>query len=207
MHQSQLFWLDIITVACCFAYFCAMQTLNGTRPTWQRTIPTLVLLLSMAMNPVGIHAQRLPLQSEEADRRAIRDLIDDYAHDADRRETSKQVALFTPDAILLNIHNEPGKGKDTSILHQKDLAAGFATLKNFEMTMHFNGQSTIELHGDTATGETYCLAHHIFMENGQRTLMIIGIRYVDTIVRLNGKWLFAKRQLNYDWVDHRPLNP
>jgi hypothetical protein len=73
--------------------------------------------------------------------------------------------------------------------------------------MHVNGQSTIEIRGDTATGETYCLAHHIFMDKGQHILMIMGIRYYDTIVRMNGHWLFAKRQLNFDWVDRRSLNP
>jgi hypothetical protein len=177
---------------------------------WRRPGRLMIVVLLITFMPASIWAQSagVPLRGEAADRVAIRELIDAYAHDADRRETEKQVALFTPDAILENVHNEPGKDKETTVLRgQKDLAAGFATLKNFEMTMHFNGQSTIEIHGDTATGETYCLAHHIFMQNGQRTLMIIGIRYVDTMVRVNGSWLFAKRQLNYDWVDRRPLNP
>jgi hypothetical protein len=187
-----------------------MQTCKVTCPAWRRPSLVLIVVLSITAIPTYTEAQAItaPLHGEAADRLAIRELIDAYAHDADRRETEKQVALFTPDAILENIHNEPGKAKDTTLLRgQKDLAAGFATLKNFEMTMHFNGQSTIEIHGDTATGETYCLAHHIFMQNGQRTLMIIGIRYFDTMVRINGNWLFAKRQLNYDWVDRRPLNP
>ncbi len=187
-----------------------MQTFNVTCPLWQRQRLQLIAVLLIILMPAGTRAQAggAPLRGEAADRVAIRELIDAYAHDADRREIEKQVALFTPDAILENIHNEPGKDKDTTVLRgRKDLAAGFATLKNFEMTMHFNGQSTIDIHGDTATGETYCLAHHIFMQNGQRTLMIIGIRYVDTMVRVNGNWLFAKRQLNYDWLDHRPLNP
>ena len=186
-----------------------MQTCHKTCRAWRRLRPALIVVLVIGSIPTSTRAQAAaPLRGEAADRAAIRELIDAYAHDADRRETEKQVALFTPDAILENIHNEPGKDKDTTVLRgRKDLATGFATLKNFEMTMHFNGQSTIEIHGDTATGETYCLAHHIFMQNGQRTLMIIGIRYFDTMVRINGNWLFAKRQLNYDWVDRRPLNP
>jgi SnoaL-like domain len=167
-------------------------------------------ILFITLVPFFAHAQTAstPVNGETADRLAIRELIDAYAHDADRRETGKQTALFTPDAILENVHAEPGKEKETTILRGRQaLAAGFATLKNFEVTMHFNGQSTIQIHGDTATGETYCLAHHIFMEKGRRLLMIIGIRYFDTMVRINGTWLFAKRQLNYDWIDRRPLNP
>jgi hypothetical protein len=153
------------------------------------------------------HASVL-LTGETADRVAIRELIDAFAHDADRRETEKQTALFTPDGIIENIHTKPGREKETTILRgQKALAEGFATLKKFEVTMHFNGQSTIQIHGDTANAETYCLAHHIYTENGQRLLMILGIRYNDMIVRVSGNWLFAKRQLHYDWVDRRPLNP
>jgi hypothetical protein len=147
-----------------------MQTCKVTCPAWRRPRLVLIVVLLITAIPTYTQAQAVaaPL-SVAADRVAIRELIDAYAHDADRRETEKQVALFTPDAILENIHNEPGKDKETTVLRgQKDLAAGFATLKSFEMTMHFNGRSTIEIHGDTATGETYCLAHHIFMQNGQR---------------------------------------
>jgi SnoaL-like domain len=188
-----------------------MQNHHATRRLWRQSklLLTAALLLS-AFIPAYAQVQpaSVPLTGEAADRVAIKELIDAYAHDADRRETEKQTALFTPDAILENIHNEPGRDKETTMLHgQKELAAGFATLKKFEVTMHFNGQSTIQIHGDTATGETYCLAHHIFTEKGQRLLMIIGIRYYDTIVRVNGNWLFARRQLNYDWIDRRPLNP
>ena len=171
----------------------------------------LLLTLALFLGLLGVaHAQPayLPLSGEAADRLAIKDLIDAYGHDADRREAENQAALFTADGILENIHTEPGREKETTMLRgYKELVAGFATLKKFEVTMHVNGQSTIAIRGDSATGETYCLAHHIFMDNGKRVLMIMGIRYYDTIVRLNGHWLFAKRQLNFDWVDRKPLNP
>lgn len=162
------------------------------------------LIRAQAQTPSGYTF----LTGEAADRLAIKNLIDAYGHDADRREAEKQAGLFTPDGILENIHTEPGREKETTMLRgYKELVAGFATLKKFEVTMHVNGQSTIEIHADTATGETYCLAHHIFLDNGKRMLMIMGIRYYDTMVRVNGQWLFARRQLNFDWVDRRPLNP
>ena len=187
-----------------------MHIYHVNRRLRRRTSILFFAVLWMAILPAFAQAQpaTVPLRGEAADRVAIRELIDAFAHTADRRETEKQTELFTPDGMIENIHNEPGKEKETTVLRgRKDLAAGFATLKKFEMTMHFNGQSTIEIHGDTATGETYCLAHHIFMENGKRTFMILGIRYIDTMVRVDGNWLFSKRQLNYDWVDRRPLNP
>src|ERR1700750_2103104 len=97
-----------------------------------------LLLLLYAFVPGFVEAQ-------SEDRLAIKALIDAYGHDADRREAEKQAALFTPDAVLENIHNEPGKEKEiTTLRGRKELTAGFETLKKFEMTMHFNGQSDID---------------------------------------------------------------
>ena len=149
-----------------------------------------------------------PLSGEVADRLAIKTLIDAYSHCADRRETQKQTDLFTNDATIEVYDSEPRNTKPRAIIHgHTELAAGFATLKKYDVTMHFNGQSTIQLNGDQATGETYCLAHHLWMESGKRMLMVMGIRYYDTFTRLTGQWLFAKRQLIFDWVDKRPSTP
>lgn len=166
-----------------------------------------LLLILGAMVTARVQSQS-NAAGESADRLAIRELIDAYGHDADNREAEKQAALFTPDGMLENIHMEPGQPHETTILRgRKDLAAGFATLKKFEVTMHFNGQCTIHTNGDSASAETYCLAHHIWVDGGRRVLMIIGIRYEDTMIKINGAWLFAKRQLYYLWVDRRSLNP
>src|ERR1700760_4384069 len=114
-----------------------------------------VIFILLAGGFTSIHAQPpagyVPLTGEAADRLAIKNLIDAYGHDADRREAEKQASLFTPDAILENVHTEPGKEKETTTLRGYEaLVAGFKTLRKFEVTMHVNGQSTIELHGDTA---------------------------------------------------------
>ena len=48
--------------------------------------------------------------------------------------------------------------------------------------MHFVGQSTIfSLKGDRATGEAYCIAHHLTVEGEKRGLMIAYLRYLDTL--------------------------
>jgi hypothetical protein len=41
-------------------------------------------------------------------------------------------------------------------------------------------------------------------EDGSRTLMVASIRYLDTFVRQDGAWLFAKRRLLVNWTDTRP---
>jgi hypothetical protein len=70
--------------------------------------------------------------------------------------------------------------------------------------MHFNGQSTVELDGDRATGESYCLAHHLYTDAGERKLMVASLRYHDTFVKLDGAWRF---KLYVDWTETRPSRP
>ena len=79
----------------------------------------------------------------------------------------------------------------------------FDDLNRYEATTHFNGQSTIALDGDRATGESYCLAHHLFTEDGERKLMVASLRYLDTFVKIDGTWLFAERNLYVDWTETR----
>ena len=51
------------------------------------------------------------------------------------------------------------------------------------MTTHFNGQSTVRLDGNRATGESYTIAHHVFTEDGGRKIMIASLRYLDTFAK------------------------
>ncbi len=61
-----------------------------------------------------------------------------------------------------------------------NLITASASVTTLEVTMHFNGQSTVALDGDRAPGETYCLAHHVYSDDGERKLMIAALRYVTT---------------------------
>jgi ketosteroid isomerase-like protein len=150
------------------------------------------------------HATISPL--EAADRLAIRELIDAYAHCADRRDAKGQMALFTGDTRFL-VFMDPTAAEPTQELHGREsLAPVFDDLNQYVATMHFNGQSTILLDGDRATGESYCLAHHLKVgQDGQRTMMIASIRYLDELVKQDGQWLFAERRLMVNWTETRPF--
>ena len=83
----------------------------------------------------------------------------------------------------------------------------FADLNRYDVTTHFVGQSTIlTLNGNRATGEAYCLAHHVTMDAGRRRLMIASLRYLDTFAKIDGAWLFAERLLYVDWLEERTLS-
>jgi SnoaL-like domain len=144
--------------------------------------------------------------SEAADRLAIRELVEAYAHCADRRDPKGQMSLFTPDthfAVYMDAKN-PTPSQE---LHSREaLAPVFADLNKYAATMHFVGQSTIfSLTGDRAAGEAYTLAHHLTIDGGKRRLMIAALRYEDQFVKIDGAWLFAERQLYVDWIEERAL--
>jgi hypothetical protein len=144
---------------------------------------------------------------EAADRLAIRELIDAYAHCADRRDARGQMALFTEDTAF-HVFMDSRSPEPTYVLHGRDaLNPVFADLNQYQATTHFNGQSTIHLDGDRATGESYCIAYHLTVKGEKRTLMLASIRYLDQFVKLDGAWLFAERRLMVDWTDTRISEP
>ena len=144
--------------------------------------------------------------SEMADRRAIRALVDAYAHCADRRDAAGQMALFTEDTRFV-VYMDATSATPTQVVEGRaGLAPIFDNLNVYKATTHFNGQSTVELDGDRASGVSYCLAHHVTEAGGAATLMIASIRYLDQFSRVAGAWRFAERRLYVDWTETRPLN-
>jgi hypothetical protein len=145
--------------------------------------------------------------AEAADRLAIRELIEAYAHCADRREAREQMALFTADTHFV-VHMNAKDPKPSMELHTREaLAPVFADLNQYEATMHFLGQSTIlNLTADRATMEVYCMAHHLTADGAKRQLMVAALRYHDTCVKQNEAWLFSERLLYVDLQEVRALS-
>src|ERR1700737_950551 len=146
-------------------------------------------------------SQHLTISSNEAaDRLAIRELIEAYAHCADRRDAKGQMSLFTADTHFVVFMNAKDPTPSQELHSREELAPVFADLNQYAATMHFVGQSTIlTLTSDRATGEAYTLAHHLTVDGAARRLMIAALRYADTLVKTDGSWLFAERRLYVDW--------
>jgi hypothetical protein len=144
---------------------------------------------------------------EAADRLAIRELVEAYAHCADRRDAKGQMALFREDTHFVVYMNAKDPKPSQELQSREALAPVFAALNQYDATTHFVGQSTIlTLSDDRATGEVYCLAHHVTVDGGKRRLMVASLRYLDTFVKTDGTWLFSERLLYVDWVDERALS-
>jgi ketosteroid isomerase-like protein len=145
--------------------------------------------------------------AEAADRLAIRELVEAYAHCADRRDAKGQMALFTEDTHFVVFMNAKDPKPSQELHSREELAPVFAELNKYDATTHFVGQSTIlTLAAERATGEAYCLAHHVIADGGKRRLMVASLRYLDTFVKKEGDWLFAERLLYVDWMEERALS-
>jgi ketosteroid isomerase-like protein len=144
---------------------------------------------------------------EAADRLAIRELIDAYAHCADRRDAKGQMALFAEGTVFQVFMDSHSLEPTYTLRGRAALAPVFADLNQYRATTHFNGQSTVRLDGDHATGESYCIAHHLTVDGRKRTMMLASIRYLDRFVKQDGAWLFAERKLMVDWTETRASRP
>jgi hypothetical protein len=152
--------------------------------------------------PMAIH--REVSAAEVADRLSIRELFDAYAHCADRRDAEGQQALFTEDSRFAVFMDGPGTEPTYVLTGRAALSPVFDDLNQYDATTHFNGQSTVVLDGDRATGESYTIAHHLFTADGERNIMIASLRYLDTFAKIDGAWYFADRNLILDWSETRP---
>ena len=145
--------------------------------------------------------------NEAADRLAIRELVEAYAHCADRRDTEGQMSLFTVDAHFVVFMDAKSPTPSQELHSRAALEPVFADLNKYDATMHFVGQSTLfTLSAEQGAGETYCLAHHVTIEGERRRLMIAALRYLDRFVKVDGAWLCAERRLYVDWLEERGLS-
>src|SRR5437868_10629967 len=97
--------------------------------------------------------------TEAADRLALRELCDAYAHCADRRDAEAQKALFTDDTVF-TVYMDGERSEPTYVLRGREaLTPVFEDLNRYEVTTHFNGQSSFTLDGSRAAGESYTIAH------------------------------------------------
>ena len=153
---------------------------------------------------MSLHVTLSP--GEAADRLAIRELVEAYAHCADRRDAKGQMSLFTANTHFV-VYMDAGSPTPSQELHSRaDLAPVFADLNKYDATMHFVGQTTVlSLTAEQGSGETYCMAHHLTIDGERRRLMVAALRYLDRFVKEDGAWLFSERRLYVDWVEDRAL--
>ncbi len=141
----------------------------------------------------------IPQKSHIEDVLALKKLVDTFSNLADVKDVKSQMDLFTEDAeVISKTANQTfhTKGK-------KEIEKSFADyLALFDIVYHLNGQQTVDINGDQATGTSYCFVTLI----GKGKMNQSGVRYNDTYVKQNGKWLIKKRESNFTFTSVNPYN-
>ena len=139
------------------------------------------------------------------DKNALKNLADIFSNLADQKDVQKQVLLFTEDATVESYSD----GRlSSSLKGREQIGKTFgAFLANFETVYHINGQQTVDLQGDRATGMSYCLVVLIGKENGKTFMNTNGVYYNDEYVRRGNTWLIAKRVSHFTWRDRKEVPP
>ena len=141
----------------------------------------------------------IPQKSHTEDVLALKKLVDTFSNLADVKDVKSQMDLFTEDAeVISKTANQTfhTKGK-------KEIEKSFADyLALFDIVYHLNGQQTVDINGDQATGTSYCFVTLI----GKGKMNQSGVRYNDTYVKQNGKWLIKKRESNFTFTSVNPYN-
>lgn len=140
------------------------------------------------------------ISASDQDQAAIERLSLLYARGADRNLPALWEEIFTEDAVL--------EGQQFRVEGRAAISASPAMLaRDFLATQHRLSNPFISIAGETATGEIYCVAEHLFEKDGARKIMVWMIRYEDAYRKEGGQWRIAHRRLHIDWTETRNADP
>jgi hypothetical protein len=143
---------------------------------------------------------------DAAIRYELRSLAERYAQSVDRRDVETFVALFHDDAVVA-IHDPSDTTEPREVRGIERLAKIPEVIARYSKTFHLLGQSSYAIGDDEATGEVYCVAHHLTPDPHGGTNHVMYIRYEDSYrPDAYGVWRFALRRLRVDWTETRAAN-
>jgi hypothetical protein len=123
----------------------------------------------------------------------LRNLLQRYARAADSRDVEALAALFHPQATI-----EGARGTQT-------LDEWLETMRGpraFPTSMHVLGDPLIELVDGTDEGslDTYAVVYQLGDREAGQADLTLGIRYVDDVVRVDGRWVIHRRTATTLWM-------
>lgn len=134
----------------------------------------------------------------------LRNLIDDYAYLSDDKKIAEVMNLFTPDvtykvymggALVADVSGRENMEKDFN--HHASLVKTYFTL---------NGQHTVNINSETAAGISFTQIKMIREVEGKDILTDYSVKYDDSYVLQNGKWLIKDRVAHFLIIEARPVS-
>jgi len=127
------------------------------------------------------------------DKQEIHEVVLRYCRGIDRMDEELVRSCYHPDAI--DEHGSFTGGVDDYV------AFAWKLLARYDVTMHFVGNVLIEVRGDAARSEAYCIAHHRSESGPASSNLATGCRYIDTFERREDRvWRIAKRVVTTEWI-------
>jgi hypothetical protein len=151
----------------------------------------------------------------------IRDVLIRYTRGVDRLDKALVRSTYWPGA-----HDDHGAFQGTV----EEFVEWLNVLEHFDSTMHFIGNQLVEVDGDTAHAESYCVAYHRrgARDGEQGYDLVLGLRYIDRMERRpassvpHGRRLVSRRRARlartergecriadrtcvFDWSRHDPI--
>ena len=128
-----------------------------------------------------------PLTNDEYTASLLRTLFDEFAALADKKDVKAQMQLFASNAVVESYRD----GQASSILTGKDeIETAFSNFLNqFDTVEHKNGEHSVEINGNTATGYGSC---NVTLFNSEAQLQWTE-NYTNTYVFNGSRWLIKKR--------------
>jgi hypothetical protein len=130
----------------------------------------------------------------------IRDVLIRYTRGIDRMDVELVTSSYHPDA-----HDDHGAFQGGIDAFIDWLRSGVWSY--YDTTTHFIGNQLVEVAGDVAHAESYCVAYHrrSTREDEVGHDLVIGLRYVDRMERRDGEWRIADRRCVFDWSRRDPI--
>ena len=138
----------------------------------------------------------MTIPNPQAERQALKDLVDTFSNLADEKRVAEQMPLFTEDA---QVTTYIGGKLFADMKGRAEIEKVFGDfLANFHTVYHLNGQHTVTFRSETeAEAVNYCAVKLVGEQDGKQVLQDHSVRYQDTYVKQGGKWLISQRIANF----------
>jgi hypothetical protein len=131
---------------------------------------------------------------------AVRDVVLKYARAIDRMDWELLRSCYHPDAI--DDHG-PFRGTVDEMIPWLE-----AHSPDFQSSTHYIMNQLVELDGDVAWVESYCMATHRTVPteaNPEVTDLVVNVRYLDRMERRDGQWRIGARRLAWEGGRFDPI--
>lgn len=133
----------------------------------------------------------------------LSELVTAFANLSDENRIHEQMDLFTPDATVQSWLGEHLLFDVTGTeVIEKTFTEGTSYVRR---SFHMLGQQAVSIDGDSAEGIVYCQVKLVSEEDGAEVVQDSSIRYSDSYVRRDGRWLISSRISRFTIIDKRIL--